>query len=258
MYKLLFVLIVSITHIFARSIPEANIETTLNYKLNIQSLSDGNFQYFYTLLKQSKTNDKDKFENLHKEMSETKADVIAGIFLPLDTKRLWDPKDDNFLAVSKFNYILPINIKSIKENIFTSREYLQKTLPTYKVTQHKDYFHVGGSFMTPDFNVYLSFLKADHPYTKLMKDVDVAKMRDGKMKVSFMHQDNFGRVMFFRTAKMASAMIIYEQIKSNQTLITQYILSNIINVPTKNLIKKGMIENLQNVVQGSRSAVKEL
>jgi len=253
--NLFFILMVST---FQISATEAHIETTLDYNLNIQSLSKGNFQYFYTLLKQLKNTDEMKFQNLHKEMSTTKADDIARIFLPLDTRNLWDPKDENFLAVAKLNYILPISIKSIKEDIFTSREYLQKTLPTYKVTQHKEYFRVGGSFITPGFNVYLSFLKADHPYTSLIKDIDKQKMIEGKMKVSFMHQDNFGRVMFFKTAKMASAMIIYEEIKTNQTLVTQYILSNVINVPTKNLIKEGMIENLQNVVQGSRTAVKDL
>jgi hypothetical protein len=54
---------------------------------------------------------------------------------------------------------------------------------------------------------------------------------------------------------MASAMIIYQEHSPDQTLVTQYILSNVINVPTEELIRKGMLENLQNVVQGSREAV---
>ncbi len=234
---------------------EALLEDKLDYQIKLDSLREGDFQYFYTLLKQVEKDGSLHFKNLTAEQSKTKASVIADFFLPLDVENLWEPKEEHYLAVSKFSYLLPISIEKVDEDKFTSKEYLQQTLPQYEVTKIVNGFHVGGSFMTPDFNVSVRFLKADDPKLKIMKQIDPKKMTEGKMKVSFMQQDSFGRVMFFRTAKMASALIIYEYQNANETLVTQYILSNIITVPTKSLIRQGMIENLQNVVIGSRAAV---
>jgi len=257
--KLLILVLITFISLFSSASEDQTqglIQSKLDYEVDYQELEKGNFQYYYSLLKQSQINDELKFENLTKDQSQNQAKLIIETFLPLDTKKLWNPKDNNYLAVAKFNYILPLNINVIDEDKFLSTEYLQSTLPRYKVTKHKDYFHVGGSLITPDFDVFVNFLKAEDPINKLVKGINPEKIKSGEMKVSFMHQENFGRVMFFRTAKMASALIIYEKLDSTQTLVTQYILSNVINVPAKSLIRKGMIENLQNVVIGSREAVK--
>ena len=218
------------------------IEQKPDYQIDFQELKKGNFQYFYGLIRPEDGEESKK---------------IAALFRPLDTKKLWDPKDGNHMAVAKFNFLLPIDINKLDKVKLYNKDFLQRTVPNYKVTKHDDYFHVGGSFLTPDFNVYITHLDADHPFTKLIPDIKTEEMRSGKMKVIFMHQDSFGRVMMFRTAKMASAMIIYQEHSPDQTLVTQYILSNVINVPTEELIRKGMLENLQNVVQGSREAVIE-
>lgn len=231
----------------ARDEPTPHLEHKLNYTIDTKILEKGDFQYFYSLLNS-------QFKNLTTDQSETSVEEIVKVFLPLDTKKLWDPKDGHYLAVAKFSYILPISIHAIDEKKFTDTKYLQSTLPRYKVTKYDKYFHVGGPFITPDFNVTVSFLDPEHPYTHAIPMIDRKKMKTDKLKVSFMHQDNFGRVMMFRTAKMASALILYEDHGKNQTLVTQYILSNVINVPTRELIRKGMIENLRDVVGGSRAA----
>lgn len=222
--------------------PKGIIEHTPDYQIDLHTLKNGSFQYFYDLLSP-------------KDGRESKK--IADLFWPLDTKKLWNPKEKYYMAVAKFNYLLPVDIKKIDEAKISNQDFLQKTLPNYKVTKLDHYFHVGGSFMTPDFNVYLTYLDANHPFTKLIPDIKIEKMKSGAMKVLFMHQDSFGRVMMFRTAKMATAMTIYQEHGIDQTLVTQYILSIVINVPTEELIRKGMVENLQNVVQGSRRAVRD-
>ena len=231
-------------------------EQSLDYEINLDDLKSGSFQYFYSLLKPIKISNEYHFENLSKPHTKGQIQHLVHTFLPLDIHGLWDPKENNYLAVAKFNYILPLDISRITEKKFINTDYIQATLPKYKVTKYNDYFHVDGSFLTPDFKVYTKFLKANDKETKLLKDIDREKIKLGQMKVSFMQQDDFGRVMFFKTAKMACAMIIYKALEDNQTLVTQYILSNVINVPTKKLIKKGMIENLKNVVEGSREAVR--
>lgn len=230
----------------ARDEPTAHLEDKLDYVPDTKILEKGDFQYFYSLL------DSD-FKNLTSEQSVTLSQDIVKVFLPLDTKKLWDPKEGHYLAVAKFSYILPVVVGSIDEKRFTDTDYLQSTLPRYTVTKHDKFFHVSGSFITPDFHVTVNFLDPEHPYALAIPLIDREKMKSGKLKVSFMHQDNFGRVMFFRTAKMASALILYEEHGKNQTLVTQFILSQVINVPTKDLIRKGMIENLRDVVRGSRS-----
>lgn len=244
---LLFVLIVSGA---GAAEPEAKLETKLDYSVDLPFLEKGNFQYFYGLLKQD---EKKEFENLYSDQSETKVEEILNVFLPLDIKNKWDPKDDHFLAVAKISYLLPISLNEIKEERFTAKDYLQKTLPRYEVTQRGENFHVGGSLITPDFDLEVSFLGPDHPYVDLIPLIDKEKLKSGKIKVSFMYQDNFGKVFFFKTAKASNALIIYEAEGDNRTLVTQYISSNVINVPTKDLIRKGMIENISDVVKGSRS-----
>lgn len=225
--------------------PEDKLEHKLNYAVDYPFLEKGNFQYFYGLLKQN--------ENLYKEQSETSVEEILKVFIPLDTKKMWDPKDEHFLAVAKISYLLPMSLSEIKEERFTSAEYLQKTLPQYEVTKRGDKFHVGGSFITPDFDLEVNFLHPDDPSTHTIPLIDEKKLKAGKIKVSLMFQDKFGKVIFFKTAKSSNALIIYEDEGPKRTLVTQWILSNVINVPTKDLIRKGMIENLRDVVEGSRS-----
>ena len=240
--RLLTFLLFSLNVIARNEAPMGIFEHRPDYQIDFQALEKGNYQYFYGLIRPEDGEESKK---------------IAALFQPLDTKKLWDPKDGNHMAVAKFTYLLPTDIKKIDEVKLSNKDFLQKTLPNYKVTKHDNYFHVGGSFMTPDFNVHLTYLNPDHPFTKLIPDINIEKMRLGKMKVLFMHQDSFGRVLMFRTAKMASSMTIYEEHGPDLTLVTQYILSNVINVPTEDLIRKGMIENLQNVVHGSRQAVRD-
>jgi len=229
---------------------ESKLERNLNYAVDYPTLEKGDFQYFYALLKES--------ENLFSDQSETPVEELIKTFLPLDTKNLWDPKEGNFLAVAKVSHLLPVNLSQVSEEKLTSVKHFEKTLPRYKVTKKDDdSFHVGGSLITPDFNVTITFLGPDHPYVQMIPLIDREKLKTGKIKVSFMHQDKFGKVLFFRTAKSSSALIIYENVGPKKTLVTQYILSNIINVPTKDLIRKGMIQNLNDVVKGSRSSVME-
>lgn len=244
-YLIIFLTVISS---FAFAAPTPLLEKHLNYVVKKDKLEKGDFQYFYCLLGH-------EFENLMPEQTETPVEEILKTFLPLDTKKLWDPKDQNYLALAKFTYILPIAVQSIDEEAFTDTKYLQKTLPKYKVSRQKDGFHVAGSFITPDFHVTVRFLSAEDPLIPTFPMVDKEKIRTGKMKVSLMHQSDFGKVMIFKTAKMASALIIYEDLDTTQTLVTQFILSNVINVPTKNLIRKGMIDNLRDVVEGSRAFI---
>ncbi len=232
--------------------PEARLEHKLNYTVETPFLEQGNFQYFYGLLKQNK---EDKgFTNLYQEQSKTPVEEILKTFLPLDTKNHWDPQDGHFLALARISYLLPVPLEKIDEKRLTDTDYLQKTLPRYEVTKKEGYFHIGGSLITPDFDLRLSFLDPEHPYVDSIPLIDSKKLKAGKIKVAFMHQDNFGKVLIFKTAKASSALIIYEESSPERTLVTQYILSNIINVPAKELIRRGMIDNIQDVVKGSRSA----
>lgn len=230
------------------------LEQNLHYSIDYPALDKGNFQYFYSLLRL--VDGKSEFENLFKDQSETPVEEILKVFIPLDTKKLWDPKDGNYLAVAKVTHVLPTPLSKIDEKKFTSVEHFKKTLPRYKVSKHGDTFHVGGSLITPDFNLSVNFLTPDHPYVETISLIDRDKLKAGKIKVSFMNQDKFGKVFFIRTAKASNALIIYEDAGPQRTLVTQYILSNLINVPpARDFIRKGMIENLQDVVKGSRSAV---
>lgn len=216
------------------------IETSLSYGLDSEWLKQGNYQYFYVLLDESLGSPEE----------------ILKTFLPLDTKKLWDPKEGHFLAVAKFSYLLPLSLNDIDENWFTGEDYLQSTLPRYTLAKQGESYHVGGSLITPDFRLQLRFLKPQDPEVAAIPLLDRSQLAAGQMKATLMHQDRFGRVFFFKTAKMASALIIYTEFGEGQTLATQYILSNIINVPTKEMIRKGMVENLDDVVTGSRAAVK--
>lgn len=231
---------------------EGLMEKKLNYELNESVLEKGGFQYFYALLKEVEFAGKNEFQNLTPELSRTPEDEILKAFMPLDVKKLWDSKDQHYLAVAKFSFLLPIPLQEIREEVFTSQSYLQSTLPKYKVTKKGDFFHVGGSLITPDFDLMMSFLKPSHPYVEKLPLLNKEILAQGKVKAIFMHQENFGRVIFFKTAKAANALIIYSEYKTQETLVTQYILSNVINVPTKEMIRKGMLENLSDVVDGSR------
>lgn len=238
------------------ALPRPSLEHNLHYPLDYPALEKGNFQYFYSLLRLK--DDKNEFENLFSDQSNTPVEEILKVFLPLDTQKLWDPKDENYLAVAKVSHILPVNLSKVDESKFTSIEHLKKTLPRYEVTKQGNTFHVGGSLITPDFDMTVTFLNPEHPYVEAIPLIDREKLKSGKIKVSFMHQKKFGRVFFLRTAKASNALIIYEDIGPEKTLVTQYILSNIINVPpTRDVIRKGMIENLKDVVKGSREAVLE-
>lgn len=251
MNKLLILFLLSSNLIAKDYLPSPLLESDLEYEINLKALNKGDFQYFFSLLKPEKKN---TYKNLNSNRITTSTKKILDTFLPLDSKNLWDTKENNYLAVAKMNYILPTQIKNIRPENLDNKEYLQYTMPKYSVTKKDNYYHVSGSILTPDFDLYLQFLDKKHPYLSIVKDIDPQKIAKGKMKVSYQYQDNFGRVMMFKTAKMATAISIYQETEKDQTLVTQYILSYIINVPTKSLIKNSMVENLQDVVFGSRKA----
>jgi hypothetical protein len=234
------------------------IEKELNYQVKTEILKKGGFQYFYALLEQRTKNKKLTFINIHDKKAKDDPNDLAEYFLALDTKKMWDPKDKNKLAIVKLNFILPIPINKVTKENFTNINYIRNTIPGYKVIDKGDHFYVGGSWITPGFDVYLKYLAWDHPYTLLIDKISRTKMKNGLMKVTFQHQDQFERVMFFQTAKMASSMSLYQYLNEKETLVTQFIMSNVINVPSRRLIRTEMIKNIQNMVLGSRSAVLKL
>ena len=233
--------------------PVALVEKDLFYDIKLTHLEEGNFQYFFSLI--HPTEDL-SYKNLYDSFVTTKTNQILKVFFPLDTKKLWNIKEKNHLAVVKMNYTLPVSINELSEEKLKSIDYLQQTMPKNKVTKIDNHYHVEGTLMTPDFNLYIDFYNPDHPLFEKFKEIDHNKIETGQMKVSFQFQDNFGRVMMFKTAKMASAVSIYEEIKPNLVLVTQYILSNIINVPTESMIRNSMIANIQDVVRGTRNSIK--
>lgn len=257
MKKLILLLLIITTSAYGESKPDGIREGNVDYKINLKELEKGNFQFFYCLLRQKNTKSNSKFENLDKDGCHTDTKRLTEIFLPLDINKQWDSNDRNYMAIAKFNYILPIDILNFNQQTFTDTNYIQKTIPKYKVTKKEGYFHVGGSVITPSFDVRLKFLEDEDPLLKTLPSIKMDKIKTKRMKVSLMQQSNFGKVMFVETAKMSSALIIYEQLDNNSTLVTQYIFSNVINVPAKFLIRKGMIQNLQDVAYGSRKAVLE-
>jgi hypothetical protein len=235
------------------STPVALVEKDLFYDIKLNHLEEGNFQYFFSLI--HPTEDL-SYKNLYDSFVTTKTSKILEVFFPLDTKKLWDIKEKNHLAVVKMNYTLPVNIHELSEDKLKSIDYLQQTMPKNKIIKIDNHYHVEGTLLTPEFDLYIDFYNSDHPLFEKFNEIDQKKIKAKKMKVSFQFQDNFGRVMMFKTAKMASAVSIYEEIKPNLVLVTQYILSNIINVPTERMIRNSMIANIQDVVRGTRSSVK--
>lgn len=239
-----------------RATPVALVEKDLSYKINLSHLAQGNFQYFFSLIKAQE--DK-SYKNHYAEFVSTNTEDILSVFFPLDTKKLWDISEENHIAVIKMNYILPISLDKLSHEKLKSVDYLQETMPKYEVSKFDEYYKVAGTILTPNFDLHLRFLEIDDPLLENFKDfkeIDQQKIKSGEMKVTYQFQNNFGRVMMFKTAKMASAISIYEQMESDNVLVTQYILSYIINVPTKNMIRSSMIANIQDVVRGSRNAVK--
>lgn len=248
-----YLLIFFILAVSVDSFSKESRERILNYKLKKDFLKKGGFQYFYALLKKEKPTKNSSFINIQDSNCKTPADEIIKTFLPLDLNKKWNPKEDNYLAVIKLNYILPTSIKNITKERITSVEYIQKTIPRYKVTAYPDYYHVASSFFTPEFRVYLRFLKDNDLDIKSLPIISINKVKNGTMKVTHQYQDNFGRVMFFKTAKAANTISIYEKLNEKETLVSQFILSNIINVPSKLLVKREMIKNISQLVNSSRS-----
>ena len=172
----------------------------------------------------------------------------------MDTKKQWNPEDQNFLAVAKFDYIIPLPLKMLTKKKLLSLAHIQKTLTSYDVEANEGGFQVTGTFLTPSFYVKMKYIDNRHEEIKLLSQKEKVDLEKARLKALIMYQSKFGRVMFFRTAKMATALVKYKSLTKSETLVTQYILSNIINVPAKSMIKKGMLENIKNVVIGSRKA----
>ena len=221
---LFYVIILFInTNVFANETPTPLTEKSLEYKINKNFLQKGHFQYFFGLFKQDFSDGDPQvkyFKNLMESECKTKTQDILTTFLPLDIKNLWADEDENYLAVAKMSYILPIRIDKVDEKKINTERYLQQTMPNYKVQKHKNLYHVNGSLLTPEFNLSLKFLSYNHPHLKLLKDVDPEKIKEGKMKVSIQFQDQFGKVMMVDTAKMASAVTIYQEFEKGETLVT--------------------------------------
>ncbi|MGF1638083.1 MAG: hypothetical protein ACFCUU_13480 [Cyclobacteriaceae bacterium] len=171
-----------------------------------------------------------------------------------------------FLA-TKTAYITQTRVDFLSPKKLSNIDYIQATLGDYKVSKNgKDEFSVESGIFSPGFNFKLEFKDLGDLSSHDSKLLDFIHGHHQELPrptlMSVQHNYNYSRVMLHKTTERSVSITCYYPYKEHTTLVINYTLNYLHNVPPKFLggpsvleeeIKKGIIE----VVKANRAYFKK-
>lgn len=184
---------------------------------------------------------------------------------PLDLFSYWNKRgQENYdVLLTKTAYILNESVDFFSEQRLSDPVYISKTMPSARVSQKDSVYHVAVGFGAPNIDYTLKFYTNDKFLSRypLLNDYFLIHddLNESPELISVQHNFNYGRVMFQKTSKMSVSVSRYFGINEKQTLVLNYTLNYIHNMPPSLLggsdflvekIKEGikaLIEETQNL-----------
>ena len=181
-------------------------------------------------------------------------------FTPLDVYDYWGKKgeEDYYIILNKAIYLMDERVGYFSKSLLTNENFIQQTLPQYQITKldNQKYYIECGTF-APDFEYSLSYYQTPFNEQKILPIVEYIKKQNPELgapqTLTLQHNYNFGKVLFQKTSKMSVAVFAYYPYKENKTLVLNYTLNYVHNLPPK--IMGGYKIMMREIVDGMRGLV---
>ncbi len=181
-------------------------------------------------------------------------------FIPLDLYNYWDKKggENYHVILNKAFYVMEKPIRYFSKERLTNEKFIQKTLPQYQIQKlNEEKFHIDCGSFAPEFDYNLTYHKAPFKNHHASNIVNYIKQKHPDFghptAITIQHNYNFGKVLFHKTSKMSVAVYAYYPYKKNQTLVLNYTLNYVHNLPPK--LFGGYKFMMQEIVNGMKDLV---
>ena len=156
---------------------------------------------------------------------------------PLDLYHYWEHKGEEQYDVllTKVAYVLDKSIDFFSEERLADPGFISQTIPTAKIKHLDSIYHISVGFGAPEIDYTLHFYSheefgSQYPQLKnYFKKYDDIALSPSLIVVQ--HNYQYGKVMLQKTSKMSISISRYIQLNKDQTLVFNYTLNYIHNIP---------------------------
>jgi hypothetical protein len=156
---------------------------------------------------------------------------------PLDVYKYWEQKGEEQYDVlfTKVAYVLDQPVNFFSKERLSNPTYISQTMPAAKIKQSDSTYHLSVGFGAPDIDYTLQFYSPEEFEFRYPKLPEYFKEHDGLTQLPSLivvqHNSKYGKVMFQQTSKMSISISRYFQLNEGQTLVFNYTLNYIHNMP---------------------------
>lgn len=210
---------------------------------------------------------------LDKDMVSMRCDYNGAIdfqkqISPLDIYQYYENRGDEnyYTLITKTAYEIERDVTFFSEERLSDLDYLRKIMPANKLSKNNENYHLNVGFGAPDISYTLAFfsndeLNATYPdlvgyfrkYDHLDEDPHITVIQ---------HNHTFSTVLGQKTTKMSLSVSRYFGTKDSHTLVVNYTLNFIYNLPPSilgggNLLINQMKEGVVALVRETRKVCEE-
>ena len=156
---------------------------------------------------------------------------------PLDLYDYWGSRgEENYdVLFTKTAYVLNQSIDFFSEERLSDVEYLAKTIPTATISKTDSIYHIAMGFGAPEIDYTLQFY-SDSNFQSNYSSLNGYFIHYDQLNVTpelvvLQHNFKYGQVMFQNTSKMSISISRYFARDNEQTLVVNYTLNYIHNLP---------------------------
>ncbi|WKK65721.1 hypothetical protein [Lutimonas zeaxanthinifaciens] len=156
---------------------------------------------------------------------------------PLDLYNYWEHKGEEQYDVlmTKVGYVLDKPIEFFSKERLSDPGYISQTMPAAKIKRIDSTYHISVGFGAPEIDYTLHFYSPeefDSHFPDLKNYFNAYDGLDLSPKlIVVQHNFKYGKVMFQETSKMSVSISRYFQLNKSQTLVFNYTLNYIHNIP---------------------------
>ena len=239
---------------------EINNEINLDFPINKHGIFNESIQMFCAFLDTDGSSVKCNYNN--------KVD-FKDQMLPIDIHQYYKNKGDEeyYTLLTKTIYGINQDVSYFTEERLSSIDYLEEVMPDNEISKNGNNYELEIGFGAPDIFYTLEFHTNNELNSRYPELVAYFKKHDNldlEPGISvFQHNHTFGKVMGQKTTKMSLSISRYFDAGKDQTLVINYTLSFIHNLPPPifgggNFILKQMREGVIALVKDTRDVCEDL
>ena len=187
---------------------------------------------------------------------------------PLDIHQYYEKKGEEnyYTLVTKTAYEIDREVTFFSEEKLSDLEYLRKIMPSNKLNKIDDNYHLKVGFGAPDISYTLEFYSSDELNLKYPDLVNYFYRYDRIDQAPSMtviqHNHTFSTILGQKTSKMSLSVSRYFGTENSHTLVVNYTLNFIYNLPPAilgggNLLINQMKDGVVALVRDTRKVCEE-